>query len=277
MVVGAAALLIDDPPPCPVRLLFQPAAELGEGAGAMIEAGALDDVDYVFGGHVDLHYPTGTIVAMSGCLAASTDDVEVQVRGRQAHAARPHEGADALVAAADLVVQIQRFMAREVDPGEPAVITVGQMEAGVAPNVLAGSALLRGTIRAQTPATREQLIAGLERLAGAVAAAHRVEMRCTTIPGTPPIVNTEETAVPLRLAATEVVGEAGVGRLKRPNLAGEDFAFYLERCTGGFVRLGAQPSDWDGTGAHSGGFRFDEAVLPIGARFFHRLCHVVAA
>lgn len=277
MVVGAAIRLIAEPPPGPVRLLFQPAEELGEGARAMVEAGALDDVDFVFGAHIDLHYPVGAIVAMEGTLNASTDDVEVTVTGKQAHAARPHEGADALVAAADLTLQVQRMLGREVDPGDPAVITFGQMEAGVAPNVVAGRAVLRGTVRAQTQATRAQLLGALDRLADATGRAHGVEIDCQVLEGgTPPVVNSAEIASLLRRAASDVVGDDGVRRLRSPNLGGEDFSFYLQACRGGFVRLGAQPPEWDGSGAHSGGFRFDEGVLPIGARLFERLCHRAA-
>ncbi len=196
------------------------------------------------------------------------------MEGRQAHAARPHEGADALVAGAALVGEIQRFLAREVDPGEPAVITIGQMEAGVASNVVAGRARLRGTVRAQSTAMRSRLLEGLERLAAAVGAAHGVGIDCHVESGTPAVVNDAAAAALMRRAAADVVGEAGVLPLRRPNLAGEDFAFYLERTAGGFVRLGAQPRDWDGSGAHSGGFRIDEGVLAIGARYFHRLVHL---
>jgi len=275
MVVGAAARLVAHPPPGPVRLLFQPAEELGEGARAMVEGGALDGVDFVFGAHIDLHYPVGTIVAMAGTLNASTDDVEITVTGRQAHAARPHEGADALVAAADLVLQTQRLVTREVDPGDPAVITLGQMEAGVAPNVVAGRAVLRGTVRAQTPGTRAHLLDGLTRLAATVATSHRVAVDCVVIDGTPPVINTPEIAPILRRAATDVAGK-DVVPLRSPNLGGEDFAFYLVACRGGFLRLGAQPTKWNGSGAHSAGFRFDERVLPIGAHLFERLCHRAA-
>ena len=276
MVVGAAALLLDAEAPLPVRLIFQPAEELGEGARAMIQEGALDEVDYVFGAHIDLHYGAGDIVAMPGTLNASADTLEVSVLGRQSHAARPHEGIDALMAAAHLIGSIQGLVAREVDPGSPAVITIGQMEAGVAPNIVAGRAQLRGTIRAQTPEVRATLIDGLNRLAESIGNSHRATIECNVIAGTPAVINTEEIAVWLQAAATHVVGAEGVCPLRSPNMGGEDFAVYLQTIPGGFVRLGAQPESWDGSGAHSSGFRFDEAVLPVGARFFARLCEVVA-
>jgi amidohydrolase len=276
MVVGAAAMLLEAGPPLPVRLIFQPAEELGEGAKAMIADGALDEVDFVFGAHIDLHYPAGHIVAMPGTVNASADTLEVSVTGRQSHAARPNEGVDALVAAADFIGSVQRLIARELDPGSPAVITIGQMQAGAAPNILAGLAEMQGTIRAQTPEVRGQLVEGLERLAASVGAAHRAVIETRIIPGTPAVINSAEIAVWLQAAATEVVGSEGVGPLRSPNMGGEDFAFYLQTTPGGFVRLGAQPENWDGSGAHSTGFRFDEAVLPIGSRYFTQLCEVVA-
>jgi hippurate hydrolase len=276
MVIGAAALLLESGAPLPVRLVFQPAEELGEGAKAMVEQGALEGIDYVFGAHIDLHYEPGKIVAVPGTVNASADTLEVNVRGHQSHAARPHEGVDALVAAADFVGAIQRLVSRELDPGKPAVITIGQMEAGAAPNILAGHARLQGTIRAQTPDVRDQLIAGLERLAESIGAAHRAEIEVEVIEGTPAVINTEAVAPWLHAAAADIVGPESVIPLRSPNMGGEDFAFFLQASQGGFVRLGAQPEGWDGSGAHSRGFRFDEAVLPIGARFFHRLCQVVA-
>jgi hippurate hydrolase len=276
MVIGAAALLQDSGAPLPVRLIFQPAEELGEGALKMVEDGALEDVDYVFGAHIDLHYPAGKIVAMAGTLNASADNLEVSVRGRQSHAARPHEGVDALVAAADFIGSIQRLVARELDPGSPAVITIGQMEAGVAPNILAGRAQLRGTIRAQTPEVRAALIEGLNRLAESVGSAHRATIECNIIQGTPAVINSEEIAAWLQTAAADIVGAEGLCNLRSPNMGGEDFAVYLQSIPGGFVRLGAQPENWNGSGAHSSGFRFDEAVLPIGAQYFAKICEVVA-
>ena len=123
---------------------------------------------------------------------------------------------------------------------------------------------------------RSALIEGLDRLAESVGGAHRATIECNVIPGTPAVINSDEIAVWLRAAATDVVGTEGVCPLRSPNMGGEDFAVYLQTIPGGFVRLGAQPESWDGSGAHSSGFRFDEAVLPIGARYFARLCAVVA-
>jgi len=121
MLVGAAEILLSrsEPLPAPVRLIFQPAEELGSGARSMIEAGVLRGVGAIFGGHVDRHYPTGTVVAVNGTVNASTDGFRVSIRGQQGHAARPHETVDAVVVGSLIVMAVQTVVSREIDPTHP--------------------------------------------------------------------------------------------------------------------------------------------------------------
>ncbi|MCA9573220.1 MAG: amidohydrolase, partial [Myxococcales bacterium] len=140
MLVGAAALLLADPPPLPVRLLFQPAEETGTGALAMIEAGVLEGVGMIFGGHLDRHYAPGELIVTDGPVNASTDTFTVEILGQQGHGARPHEAIDAIVVGSLLVTAIQTIVSREVDPAHPSVISVGSFHAGPAPNVIADRA-----------------------------------------------------------------------------------------------------------------------------------------
>jgi hippurate hydrolase len=277
MVLGAAEMLAKDGNlPVPVRLVFQPAEERGSGALAMIDAGALDGVEMIFGGHVDRHYPTGQIVAHAGAVNASTDSFRIEIQGKGGHAARPHEGVDAVVVGSLLVMSIQTIVSREVNPAHPSVVTVGRFDAGTAPNVLAGRATLEGTIRTQEKAVRDHIVASLSRICDSIGALHNARLIMTLEEGTPPVVNPKDMAEIARKAAVAVVGEANAVPLHTANMGGEDFACYMEKIPGCYVRLGARAPGREGFPAHSSRFEFDEEVLPIGSRYFYEVARLAA-
>ncbi len=269
MLLGAAELLMAHGDlPATVRLIFQPAEEMGSGAKAMIQAGALDGVGLIFGGHVDRHFPTGTIVATEGVVNASTDAFRITITGRGGHAARPHESVDAVVVTSLLVMSIQTVVSREVDPAHPSVVTVGRFEAGTASNVIAAEAVLEGTIRAQEPDVRRHLIEAIRRIAQSVGQLHGAAVTVEMTEGTPPLANPPEMVALARRAAEGVVGPASVTALHIANMGGEDFSYYLDQVPGCYVRFGAQVPGREGYPAHSSKFDIDEAVLPVGARYF---------
>lgn len=272
-LLGAAALLRRNPPPLPVRLLFQPAEETAEGATALIAAGALDGVAYAFGLHLDTGYGVGEIAVPEGPVNASTDEFTILITGPGGHAARPHESADPIVAMGFLLAQLQSIVARTVPPHEPAVLTVGRVEAGVAANVLAERARLDGTLRAVAPDVRRLLIESVHAVASGVGPAHRVDVAVTIRPGTPAIVNHPRPTAIARSAAAEVVGTNGVRTAPLRNMGGEDFGFYLEHVEGAFVRIGARLEDGIVRRAHSSGFDFDERALGIAAAYLARVAH----
>ena len=266
MLLGAALLLLDGPPPpLPVRLIWQPAEELGAGALAMREAGVLDGVAAIFGGHVDNRYPVGTIIVSEGAVNASTDGFRLTVRGRGGHAARPHETTDAVVVGAALVGALQTVVAREIDPAHPAVLSVCSFHAGRAPNVIADQAVLEGTLRALDPAVRGQLRAALGRVASGVAASMGALVEVVLHDGTPPVINTPDMAALAGKVAASAVGAARVLPLRGANLGGEDFGWYLERVPGAFVRFGAGTPGREAQPAHSCRFDLDEGCLATGA------------
>ena len=266
MLLGAAELLAEDPPAAPVRLLFQPAEEVGTGAVALIEAGALDGVGIVFGGHLDTGLPVGVIAATEGVVNASADGFRVEVAGREGHAARPHQGIDAIVAASHVVVALQSIVSREIDPARPAVVTVGRFDAGRAQNVIAGRAVLEGTIRAHDAEVRTALHEAVDRVARATTAAHGAVATFELLAGGTPAIRNEGPALALaREAAARVVGTENVTEIAKANLGGEDFACYMEHVPGCFVRYGAAHPDGDERPAHSSRFDFDERALAVGA------------
>ncbi len=275
MLLGAAEMLAGEPRlPAPVRLIFQPAEERGAGAEAMLEEGVLDGVGMIFGGHLDRHFPTGWIVAAEGPVNASTDGFRISVRGQGGHAARPHEAVDAVVVGSLIVMAIQTIVSREVDPAHPSVVTVGRFDAGTAGNVIAGQALLEGTIRAQDEAVRQHLQRSLRRIVESVGQLHQAQLEVELLEGTPRLVNHAGAARLARQAARLVTDDGKVRRRAPVNMGGEDFAQYLQRTRGCYVRFGAQVSGREGYPAHSSRFDFDEEALAFGAAWFHRIALV---
>lgn len=278
MLLGAARLLVDVADrPAPVRLIFQPAEEEGTGAPAMIEHGVLDGVGVIFGGHIDRLYAAGEMVVQEGPINASTDEFTMELSGPGGHGARPHESVDPIVAGSAVVTALQAIPAREIDPAQAAVVSVGMFRAGSAPNVIASKAVLQGTLRAQDPQVREHLKEAVDRVATSVGAAHRVVVSVRFHDGTPAVVNGAPSVVLARQAVEAVVGGPGVRPLATGNMGGEDFGFYLERVPGCYVRFGARPTDRESHPAHSGKFTWDERVLEIGARYYKEVALVAGA
>lgn len=272
ILLGAAALLAAGPAlPAPVRLIFQPAEETGEGAKAMIEEGVLEDVAMIFGGHLDRHFPTGSIAITAGPVNASSDRFRVSIAGKGGHAGRPHETVDAVVVGSLFVLALQTIVSREVNPAHPSVISVGKFDAGTAPNVIADAALLQGSIRAQDAEVRSYLHNAICRIAESLGQLHGAMIDTQIDEGTPVVTNGPRLTEMARQAASEVVGEPNVLQLPVANMGGEDFGFYLEQTPGCYVRFGAHAENTEAFPAHSSRFDFDEKTMPFAATYFHRL------
>ena len=263
--VGAAALLAARPATGDTIIVLQPAEETGQGAAALIKEGALKGVSLIFGGHVDRRFEIGQVVADEGPLAASADTFDIEIVGQGAHAARPHEARDPIVAAAAIVTAIQTIVARKLNPATPGVVTVGQISAGTAPNIIPDRASISGTIRAVDAPSRKLMHEELRRLATSIAEAHRVEARVTLPEGTPPLVNPPAPTAHARAAVSNVLGAQALVPLGFLNLAGEDFAYYMEGMPGCFLRIGAREPGGKPVPAHSPKFYPAEESIFVGA------------
>ena len=277
ILLGAAKLLIEDEPPLlPVRLIFQPAEETALGAKRMIQEGVLKDVAMIFGGHIDRHYPCGTIVVTEGAVNASSDKFTIEITGQGGHAARPHEAIDAVVMGSLLVMAIQTIVSREVNPAHPSVVSIGRFSAGTAGNVIAGQAVLEGSIRAQDPEVREHLHRSIYRIAESTGQLHDAEIKVSIKHGPPPLINSKEMADLARSAAVNTVGEVKVMELITANMGGEDFSYYMDHIPGCYVRYGAQIPGKEGYPAHSSRFDFDEDALGIAAMYLSNITQEAA-
>jgi len=275
--IGAAMELRRRPAQGDVLVILQPAEELGTGAPAMLASGALDGVAAIFGGHVDRRFEVGQVIAEPGPLAASADSFAITLVGRGAHGARPHESADPIVAAAAVITALQTIVARRLDPAVPAVCTVGSVHAGVASNVIPEQATITGTLRATDPRTRARLVEEVTRLTTAVAGAYGVRAEVAVEHGTPPIVNPVREATWASEAATRVLGGEAVVPFGITNMGGEDFAFYLERIPGCFLRFGAREPGGEPIAAHSSRFFAADGAVIVGAAVLAECARVASA
>jgi len=270
MLLGAATLLAADPPSSGrVRFLFQPAEEKGNGADLVCQEGHMEGVKAVFGVHVDVRFPTGHLIVNPGAMNANSRAFEIEILGQSSHAARPHLGIDALVAGSALVQSLQTLVARQLAPGTPAVVTVGTFSAGESHNVLAGRALLSGTIRCFDTAVARDLEDGVLRIATAVAQAHRCTVDVRLGEGCAVVLNDPGVTAIATEVGRDLLGAESVRPLAELNMGAEDFCFYLDHAPGCYARLGAGSGLSDTPSpAHSSTFDWDERVIAVGARYF---------
>jgi hippurate hydrolase len=274
--VGAAHLLAANPPAGDVVILLQPAEEEGEGAQKMIEAGALADVDAVVGGHVDRRFSVGQVLAEVGPVNAAADTFEIELIGTGSHGARPHEGADPIVGMGSLIGELQTIVSRRLNPSTPGVVSIGEVRAGSAPNVIPERAYLSGTIRSFDPETRELLHREVKRIAESVSAVHRLKAQVKLEKGSPPVVNGEQAIGWARQAVTSLLGESALARLGFLNMGGEDFAYYLEKVPGCFVRIGAREDGGEIIPAHSSKFYAHDGAIFVGAAVLAETARIAA-
>lgn len=268
IVLGAAELLRKSPPPGNVVLIFQPAEEGSGGARFMIEAGALDGVDMIFGGHIDGAFNVGEIAIRTDVDSSYTDAIEIRILGRGGHAARPHETVDAVVVASLFVLALQNIISRSINPLNPTVITVGSLHAGTVYNAVADEAVLKGTVRNTDGKTRKDVLKRIQKTAEGLASLHDARIEVNIFEGYPPVVNHPECYLLAREAAEELLGREKFINLAKPSMGGEDFAYYLKEVPGCFVRFGAVGRGGESATAHSSNFNFDEDVIRVGAAFF---------
>lgn len=270
IVLGAAALLKASPPEGNVLFVFQPAEEKGGGSRVIINSGALDKVDAIFGAHVTHHYRVGEIMVAEGVITAQSDRFSIIVKGKGGHGARPHEAIDAVVIAAQLINTLQTIVSREINPVYPSVITVGKIVAGSAPNVIAEQAILEGSIRTTHAEVRRHIHDGVKRMANAMGELHNANIIVDITEGYPPVINSRLEAKIAHRAARKVVGETGLMAMDHPSMGSEDFSYYLQNIPGCYVRLGARINE-EYIPLHSPAFDINEEVLEVGAEFFDQV------
>lgn len=269
MLLGAAELLTADPPPRPVRLIFQPAEEtMPGGAKDCVEEGVVDGVDRILALHCDPHRPVGEVGVTAGPVTSSNAKIGLHLHSDGGHTARPHETQDTVFALAELIEGVTAVVDRRIDTRTGTVLTWGSVSAGgSAPNVIPDSGELWGTLRS---ADREVWASAEDLVRDAVekiAAPYGVRVDVEYVQGVPPVVNDEACAGLAAEAVRQVLGEDGVGTADQSS-GGEDFAWYTEEIPGVYLRLGVWDGESEETDLHHPAFVLDERALSIGARIF---------
>lgn len=272
MVWGALAILqnLDQqralPWPVSVRAIFQPAEETSEGGPLMIAAGALDNIDSVLALHVDPTLAVGKVAGRPGPFTAACDSFEVEFTGRSGHSARPHLCIDAIAAAASWISEMYARVPRVHDCRDPAVVSVGTLHAGSAPNIVAGSAQLSGTIRTFSESARAAIMQEMRNVAAATEQTFGCEVEVAFSAYTPSVHNDPELHRSMLGTARQLGDVEQVNHIELPSMGAEDFAFFAQHRPVCMMRLGIAGPTLGSHALHTSAFDIDERALAIGAQ-----------
>lgn len=242
-------------------LIHQHAEEADPGGAiGMVQAGALNGVDAIFGTHLSSNHPTGMIGYRVGPLMAAVDSFELKIQGKGGHGAHPHQTKDAIVIGSQLVMNLQQLVARRVAPTESAVLTVGSFVASNADNIIADTAYLNGTIRTFDKEVRETMEREFKRVVHGTEIAQDCTIELDYRRGYPAIVNHEKETYFVRDISQDICDVVELPA----TMGGEDFAYYLEEKPGTFFFTGAAPTEY--APHHHPKFDIDEKGMLVAAK-----------
>ena len=259
-----------------VHLIFQPAEEGLGGGAAMVEDGLFDrfPCDAIFGMHNRPGLAVGKFQIRCGAMMAGGAYFDIAVTGRGTHGARPESGIDPVVAASHIAIALQTIVSRNVRPLDTAVLSVTQIHAGEAYNVIPERAMIRGTARCFSRETMAMIEENMRRIASGVAGGFGATAELDFRIIFPPLVNDEAETRFIAAAAAELVGAGNVNRDGNLVMASEDFSYMLEQRPGAYIQIGNGDGADGGRGGcevHNPGYDFNDAALPFGASLFARL------
>lgn len=250
-----------------IKFIFQPSEEINGGAVPMICDGVLDDpkVDAIFGLHVDGAFQTGQIALSYGETMASSDRLIIHIRGKSTHAAYPHEGVDAIIIAAHVLVALQSLISREKDAFHPAVLSFGVIEGGKQPNAICEDVLIRGILRTLNPDTRELLIRRVEETISFITKAFNGDYEFIREKSYDSLINNDQMVDFQKDICSKIIGEDHLRFLTRARMITEDFAYYLQKVPGAMLFLGTGNKFKDTElPLHNSSFDIDEDALAVG-------------
>jgi len=250
-----------------VRLVFQPAEEVLEGAAAMIADGAADGVDLAIGFHNHPDMPVGSFGYVRGACLAASDRFDLVVQGKSGHAAHPYAAVDPIVAAAHFIAQAQTVVSREIRPLHPAVVTIGMMQGGTTYNIIPERVQLKGTVRTLHADARDTAEAALKRLAAGLEATMRVRCAMTYVRKVPPLVNDDRVLEPVLAAVTRQMGAAP--EEGEPSMGAEDFSEFAARVPAFQLRIGSGAPGRDDR-LHNAFYQPDERCIALGVQALSR-------
>ena len=234
------------------------------GAQPIIKTGILDNIDAIYGNHFWSLTELGIVETRVGGFMAGADSFNIQIKGAGGHGAYPHQTKDSIVIGANLVTQLQTIISRKLDPIKTAVLTVGQFNSGTAFNIIADEAELIGTVRYFDLEVQEQIINEIQQMIDGIEKIHDIDINFDYQKGHPPVIN-HELETNNVLAAAKNLPEVNEANEAMPQMAAEDFSYYLQHKPGAFFFTGAQKAD-NIYPHHHPMFDIDEHALPIAAK-----------
>lgn len=250
------------------RFIFQPSEESKEGGSIdMIADGVLDGVNMILGLHVYPYLPTGQIGYKYGVMMASADIFSIEVYGKSAHGARPHEGVDAILVTSMIVNSLNHIVSRRIDPLHPAVISLGTINGGKASNIICDDVVVTGTVRTINEVVRKNIPEMMEETIKGICKSMGAKYHFNYQFGQPELINNDEVVDILVQEAKQIIGEKNCINLIDPVMGGEDFSEYLKIVHGSFFRLGTGNHE-KGTdySQHNAMFDVDDDALKIGMK-----------
>jgi amidohydrolase len=257
-----------------VKFIFQSCEEHPPCSGGkrLVEAGVCDDLDVIFAQHVYPELPSGVIGAKDGPMMAAADFFKIKLIGKSAHASKPHMGIDPILMASQVINSVHHIVSRKINPFHPAVITIGKIQGGYAPNQIPDEVVLEGTVRTFDEENRRKIRDWLEKAVWGITLAYGGAYEYDYIDGYPPVINDKGAVEFGKTVVENLFGREHFEFLKEPSTGGEDFAYYLKRVKGAYFRLGIRNEEKGIVHPlHSAYFDIDEDVLPIGTAFMTAL------
>lgn len=267
MLAGAARLLAERRHELAgeVVFMFQPGEESYGGAQVMLAEG-VPQIDGAFALHVSPQIPVGRIGTKSGAFMASYDDFDIVIHGRGGHASQPHDCIDPIPIVCEIVQALQTFVTREIPATDPGVLTVTQIHAGTANNVIADTASIHGTMRALSDRTRSLMLEGLPRIINGIAGTHRARATIDLVAGYPVVMNDATFEAFARDVVEDLLGPEAVLPLPVPIMGAEDFSYVLQRAPGAMLLLGVRPPGTKHPApCHSSQMMLDEEAMILGS------------
>ncbi len=270
-VIGAAMILseLKDQLPGNVKFVFQPSEESPPGgAKPMIREGVLENprVSGIFGLHCDSAIPVGKIGVKEGPFMAQADSFDITIKGVSAHGARPHDGIDAIVAASQAIQALQTIVSRKIDPLQPVVISLGKIQGGTKRNIICSEVRLEGTARSLTKEVAQRIPRLILVVLSGVGKSSGASFELDYRKGYPVLINHPQATDLARSTISRLFGKQAIFEIKKPLMGAEDFAFFLQKVPGSFLRLGIRnPKKKAVYPWHHPRFTVDEDAIGIGA------------
>jgi amidohydrolase len=273
-ILGTAFVLasIKEELKCNVKFIFQPSEEKSEGgAAALVKKDIMRDVDAIFAVHAFPSLPAGQIGLKSGVLTAAADFFNITIKGKGGHCARPQEAADSILAANNVLNYLYGGLSRNIDPMEPFVVSIGEIHAGNAPNIIAETCQITGTTRTFSKEVRKQIQELISSKSQEIAGVYNTEAEIKWDFGSPSVINNDELALLVEKTAAEFISKENIVKLPQPGMGAEDFSRYLDFAKGMLIRIGTGGENCSYP-LHNCLFDIDESAIRMTVKLLSAIC-----